>query len=164
MPFIDELYGDEASKVSCFNRQTYTVFLISTTSQLSVRRFEEAKDEHLDMIIPTGYHKFLQKYRIRSKVLLGKYNCNNKSEFRLLLGADYWSKPLTNKVYFNSEVVEVNALNNPNLVHVVTRDSLMAEADAVIVTASLGVLKSESIKFVPELTKEHLIAIRRIGK
>jgi monoamine oxidase len=48
-------------------------------------------------------------------------------------------------------------------VTVVCEDGSSIEADAVVVTSSLGVLKSSMVQFEPELPPEKTTAISRLG-
>ena len=62
--------------------------------------------------------------------------------------AYYFEKELHNKIILNSPIQHINY--EQDIIKVVSGNETY-EANAVIVTASLGVLKKEVIKFIPEL-------------
>lgn len=65
------------------------------------------------------------------------------------------------KIKFNAPVTEINYANNK--VEVKTKNGEVFMADKVLVTVSVGVLKSNSIKFVPALSAEKKEAINAVG-
>ena len=64
------------------------------------------------------------------------------------------------KIEFNSPVTEINYSGNKVLVK--TKNGDIHTADKVLVTVSIGVLKSNHISFIPDLSKEKKDAIHAI--
>lgn len=64
------------------------------------------------------------------------------------------------KIEFNSPVKEINYSGNKVLLK--TKNGEVYTADKVLVTVSIGVLKSNHIKFIPDLSKEKKEAINAI--
>ncbi len=74
--------------------------------------------------------------------------------------AYYFEKELHNKIILNSPIEHINYEQDTIKVFC---DNEIYEANAVIVTASLGVLKKEVIKFTPELPIEKKQSIKKLG-
>ena len=74
--------------------------------------------------------------------------------------AYYFEKELHNKIILNSPIDHINYEQDTIKVFC---GSEIYEANAVIVTASLGVLKKEVIKFTPELPIEKKQSIKKLG-
>ena len=74
--------------------------------------------------------------------------------------AYYFEKELHNKIILNSPIEHINYEQDTIKVFC---GSEIYEANAVIVTASLGVLKKEVIKFTPELPIEKKQSIKKLG-
>ena len=72
-----------------------------------------------------------------------------------------FAKEVQHKIKFNSPVTEVNYSNDK--VEVKTKNGEAYMADKVLVTVSIGVLKSNSIKFIPDLSGEKKEAINAVG-
>jgi len=72
--------------------------------------------------------------------------------------AHYLAKGL--KIQLNQQVSKINFSDNPIRVH---HNGQVSEADYVIVTVPLGVLKQKSIQFLPLLPNKKLEAINNIG-
>ncbi len=64
------------------------------------------------------------------------------------------------KIEFNSPVTEINYSDDK--VQVKTKDGTIHTADKVLVTVSIGVLKSNHITFIPDLSKERKDAINAV--
>ena len=67
---------------------------------------------------------------------------------------------MKDKIEFNSPVTQINY--SEEQVDVVTKSGQMYKADKVLVTASIGILKSEYINFIPDLSKEKQDAMESI--
>ena len=65
------------------------------------------------------------------------------------------------KIEFNSPVTQIDY--SKDKVDVVTKSGQVYKADKVLVTASIGILKSEYINFIPHLSKEKQDAIESIN-
>jgi len=65
------------------------------------------------------------------------------------------------EIIYNQEVTEVNYCEGN--VKVITKSGEKYEADHIIVTVSLGILKAKLIKFTPELPKRKQQAIEKLG-
>ena len=65
---------------------------------------------------------------------------------------DNFAQEVKHRILFNSSVTEINYEGEQ--VEVKTRDGMTHKADRVLLTVSLGVLKSEAITFVPELSRQ----------
>jgi len=74
--------------------------------------------------------------------------------------AYYFEKELHNKIILNSPIEHINY--EQDIIKVIS-GSEKYEANAVIVTASLGALKKEVIKFTPELPIEKKQSIKKLG-
>ena len=74
--------------------------------------------------------------------------------------AYYFEKELHNKIILNSPIEHINY--EQDTIKVIS-DNEKYEANAVIVTASLGALKKEVIKFTPELPIEKKQSIKKLG-
>ncbi|MFT6204616.1 MAG: monoamine oxidase [Spirosomataceae bacterium] len=70
------------------------------------------------------------------------------------------AKTVKNKIQFNSPVISIDYSNNKVFVKTVTGETY--EADRVLVTVSIGVLKSNMISFTPEMNDEKKKAIESI--
>ena len=73
---------------------------------------------------------------------------------------DYLAKDVTD---IRLEQVVTKITYHEKLIEVSTRDGEIYQADFVLVTVPLGVLKSKQIKFIPQLPRWKLYAIDRIG-
>ena len=74
--------------------------------------------------------------------------------------AYYFEKELHNKIILNSPIEHINY--EQDTIKVISGNEKY-EANAVIVTASLGALKKEVIKFTPELPTEKKQSIKKLG-
>jgi len=70
------------------------------------------------------------------------------------------AKTVLYKIRYNSPVVSIDYTNNK--VSVKTTDGTTYEADRVLVTVPIGILKSETISFIPEFSQERRDAIEKI--
>ena len=71
-----------------------------------------------------------------------------------------FAEEVKHKIEFNSPVTQINY--SKDKVDVVTKSGQIFKADKVLVTASLGILKSEYIHFIPDLSKEKKDAIESL--
>ena len=72
-----------------------------------------------------------------------------------------FAKKVKHKIKFNSPVREINYEGKK--VQITTSSGEVYVADKVLVTVSIGVLKNNLIKFIPELNDEKMKAINSIG-
>ncbi|MFT5260396.1 MAG: monoamine oxidase [Gammaproteobacteria bacterium] len=72
-----------------------------------------------------------------------------------------WWDDIIDNIQFNSPVVEIDT--QTNVAVITTQDQTQYQAKKVIVTASIGVLQSETIKFNPKLPVETVDAYNSIG-
>ncbi len=70
------------------------------------------------------------------------------------------AKTVKHKIKFNAPVTEINYTGNPIIVK--TENGDRYEADRVMVTVSIGVLKSNLIHFIPEMSEKKKEAIESI--
>ena len=93
-----------------------------------------------------------------------RYNFMPESKFKNTTWYDFVSENIANSVLqniqYNSPVVSIDYTNNK--VSVKTTDGTTYEADRVLVTVPIGILKSETISFKPELCQERRDAIKEI--
>lgn len=89
------------------------------------------------------------------------YNFMPESKFKMSTWYDFVDEHLArlvkHKIKYNSPVTEINYSDKK--VIIATKNGDIYEADKVLVTVSVGVLKSELINFVPELQMEKKNAI-----
>jgi polyamine oxidase len=71
-----------------------------------------------------------------------------------------FAEEVKDKIEFNSPVTQIDY--SKDKVDVVTKSGQIYKADKVLVTASIGVLKSEYINFIPDLGKEKQDAIESL--
>ncbi len=92
------------------------------------------------------------------------YNFLPESKFKNSTWYDFVNeniaKTVKHKIKFNAPVTEINYTDNTVIVKTENGDSY--EADKVIVTVSIGVLKSKKINFIPEMGEKKKKAIESI--
>ena len=93
-----------------------------------------------------------------------RYNFLPESKFKNTTWYDFVNeniaKTVLYKICYNSPVVSIDYTNNK--VSVKTTDGTTYEADRVLVTVPIGILKSETISFIPEFSQERRDAIEKI--
>ena len=93
-----------------------------------------------------------------------RYNFLPESKFKNTTWYDFVNeniaKTVLQNIHYNSPVVSIDYSNNK--VSVITTDGTTYEADRILVTAPIGVLKSEKISFIPEIKQERKDAIDEI--
>ena len=72
-----------------------------------------------------------------------------------------FAEEVKDKIEFNSPVTQIDY--SKDKVDVVTKSGQVYKADKVLVTASIGILKSEYINFIPHLSKEKQDAMESIN-
>ncbi len=95
------------------------------------------------------------------------YRILRESKFKNSTWYDYIDKNIAqtvkHKIKYNSPVTEINYSNYSNeCILVKTENGRTYEADKVLVSVSIGVLKSNLIKFIPELNLEKKKAIDEV--
>jgi len=92
------------------------------------------------------------------------YNFLPESKFKSSTWYDFVNeniaKTVKHKIQFNSPVTSVNYSGNKVIVK--TKNGEAYEADRVIVTVSIGILKSNKITFIPKINKERKKAVESI--
>jgi len=92
------------------------------------------------------------------------YNFMPESKFKNSTWYDFVKKNIAksvkHKIQFNSPVIAIDY--SANSVIVITKSGNTYEADRVLVTVSIGVLKSNGITFTPEMNEERKKAIEAI--
>jgi len=71
-----------------------------------------------------------------------------------------FAKEVKHKIKFNAPVTEINYSENQVLI--TTKNGEVHKADRVLLTVSIGVLKSNNINFIPQLSKEKIKAIESV--
>ena len=93
-----------------------------------------------------------------------RYNFLPESKFKNTTWYDFVNeniaKTVLQNIHYNSPVVSIDYSNNK--VSVITTDGTTYEADRILVTVPIGVLKSEKISFKPEIKQERKDAIDEI--
>ena len=93
-----------------------------------------------------------------------RYNFLPESKFKNTTWYDFVNeniaKTVLQNIHYNSPVVSIDYSNNK--VSVITTDGTTYEADRILVTVPIGVLKSEKISFLPEIKQERKDAIDEI--
>jgi len=93
-----------------------------------------------------------------------RYNFMPESKFKNSTWYDFVNENIAatvkHKIEFNSPVTEINYLDDK--VQVKTKNGEIHTADKVLVTVSIGVLKSNYITFTPDLSEEKKEAINSI--
>ena len=92
------------------------------------------------------------------------YNFLPESKFKTSTWYDFVNeniaKTVKHKIQYNSPVNSIDYSSNNVIVK--TKSGKTFEADRIIVTVSIGVLKSNLITFIPEMNKENIKAIESI--
>ena len=92
------------------------------------------------------------------------YNFLPESKFKTSTWYDFVNeniaKTVKNKIKYNSPVHAIDYSGNNVIVK--TKNGKTYEADRILVTVSIGVLKSNAITFIPEMNKENRKAIESI--
>ena len=106
-----------------------------------------------------------EKYKVNSKSLNKfAYSFMPESKFKYSTWYDFVNKNIAqavkHKIKYNSPVTEINYSDQRVIIK--TENGKNYEADKVLVTASIGVLKSNLIKFVPEMNLEKKKAIEEL--
>jgi len=106
-----------------------------------------------------------QKYEKNSQALNNfMYNFMPESKFKNSTWYDFVNENIAatvkHKIQFNSPVTAINYSDDK--VQVKTKNGEIHTADKVLVTVSIGVLKSNHIKFIPEMSKERKEVINSI--
>lgn len=93
------------------------------------------------------------------------YNFMPESKFKNSTWYDFVNdniaKDVTQNIVYNSVVKSID-YSGENVVVITTSDGKTYEADKVLITVSIGVLKSNNISFIPELNSEKKKAIESI--
>lgn len=87
-----------------------------------------------------------------------EYKFKNSTWYRFI--DENFAKEVKHKIKFNSPVTDINYSGDK--VQVKTKNGEMYTADKILVTVSIGVLKSNNINFVPDLNKKKKDAIASI--
>ena len=134
-------------------------------NRLKGKEGDQVDEELLPYRIETAYQWDGTNYeKISKKRLDLSSNFFPESKFKSSTWYDFvdknFAQEVKNKIVFNSPVTEINYSQNKVLIK--TKDGGIHSADKVLVTVSIGVLKSNYINFIPELEDKRKEAINRV--
>lgn len=135
-------------------------------NRLKGKEGDEVEEELIPYHLESAYNWDGKKYKEVSKVVrnrmfkfMPEYKFKNSTWYDFV--DENFAKEVKHKIIFNNPVTEINYLSDK--VQVKTQNGTMYIADKVLVTVSIGVLKSNYIKFEPALNEEKQEAIESIG-
>lgn len=134
-------------------------------NKLKGKKGEKIDEEIIPYHLEESYDWDGKKLREVSKIWLDLfYHFIPESKFKNSTWYDYVNdniaKDVRHKIKFNAVVSEVDYSQN-NVVVKTTNDSIYT-ADRVLITVSLGVLKSGKIKFIPKMNQDKRKAIEAV--
>ena len=134
-------------------------------NKLKGKEGDEVDEELVPYHLEEAYNWDGKNYEEVSQSELDKsFNFMPESKFKNSTWYDFvdenLAKDVKHKIRFNSPVTEINYQGNQVLVK--TKNGKVYKADKVLVTVSMGVLKSNMINFVPEFSQEKKKAIESI--
>ncbi len=116
-------------------------------------------------------HRLRVDFETEYGTSLSKLSVFQYDEDKGFSGGDFWVQPSYRilidtlakglKIVPNSPVTRIEQVSN--YTRVITQNNTVYESDVVVVTASLGVLKSNIMMFSPELSPEKKSAIQKLG-
>ena len=126
---------------------------------------DQIDEELIPYLLKDTYNWDGKEYKKNTQALNNfVYNFMPESKFKNSTWYDFVdeniAKEVKHKIEFNSPVTEINY--DADKVLVKTKNGTVHSADKVLVTVSIGVLKSNHIKFTPDLSKEKKEAINSI--
>ena len=135
-------------------------------NRLKGKKEDIVDEELIPYHLESGYRWDGKKIEVVSKKEMDqRFDFFPEYKFKRSTWYDYvnenFAKEVQHKIKFNSPVTEVNYSNDK--VEVKTKNGEAYMADKVLVTVSIGVLKSNSIKFIPDLSGEKKEAINAVG-
>ncbi|MFK7946440.1 MAG: NAD(P)/FAD-dependent oxidoreductase [Saprospiraceae bacterium] len=135
-------------------------------NRLKGKEGDEVDEELIPYHLEKAYSWNGKKYKEISKVqrnamfkFMPEYKFKNSTWYDFI--DKNFAQEVKHKIIFNAPVTEINYSNDK--VQVKTQNGTMYIADKVLVTVSIGVLKSNYIKFEPALNEEKQEAIESIG-
>ena len=135
-------------------------------NRLKGKEGDEVDEELIPYHLDEAYSWNGKKYKEVSKAernrmfkFMPEYKFKNSTWYDFV--DENFAKEVKHKIIFNAPVTEINYSSDK--VQVKTQDGTMYIADKVLVTVSIGVLKSNYIKFEPALNEEKQEAIESIG-
>ena len=135
-------------------------------NRLKGKKGDEVEEELMPYHLETAYNWDGTKYKEVSKAARdGAFKFMPEYKFKNSTWYDFvdenFAKEVKHKIKFNSPVTAINYSGDK--VQVTTKNGETLTADKVLVTVSIGVLKSNYIKFEPALNEEKQKAISAIG-
>ena len=122
---------------------------------------EEIIPYHLEETYTWDGKKYKEVSQFQNNLI---YNFMPESKFKNSTWYDYVDenivKEVKHKIKFNSAVTEINYSGNQAIVK--TKNGEIYKADKVLVTVSIGVLKSNQIIFTPDLSEKRKEAINAV--
>lgn len=135
-------------------------------NRLKGKKGDEVDEELIPYHLETAYNWDGSKYKEVSKVerdamfkFMPEYKFKNSTWYDFV--DKNFAEAVKHKIKFNSPVTTINYSGDK--VEVKTKNGEIITADKVLVTVSIGVLKSNYIKFEPALNEEKQEAIASIG-
>lgn len=135
---------------------------------LKGKKGEEIDEEIVPYKLENSAYWDGEKYKVSPKWQNNfMFNILPEYKFKNSTWYDYIDKNIAqtvkHKIKYDSPVTEINYLNYSNeCILVKTENGKTYEADKVLVSVSIGVLKSNLIKFIPELNLEKKKAIEEV--
>ncbi len=135
-------------------------------NRLKGKKGDETDEELIPYQLENAYSWDGKKYEeISKKEIDLRFDFFPEYKFKRTTWYDYvdqnFAQEVKHKIKFNAPVTEVNYAKDK--VEVTTKNGEVHTADKLLVTVSVGVLKSNSIQFVPDLSVEKKEAINAVG-
>ena len=134
-------------------------------NRLKGKKGDEVDEELIPYRLEKAYNWDGENYKaVSKKELDSSFDFFPESKFKRSTWYDYVdeniAQEVAHKIKFNAPVTTINYSDNKVIIK--TKDGNTHIADKVLVTVSIGVLKSGSIKFIPDLSDERKEAINRV--
>ncbi len=134
-------------------------------NRLKGKKGDEVEEELIPYRLEKAYNWDGKNYKeVSKKKLDSNFDFFPESKFKNSTWYDFVNKNLAkevkHKIIFNAPVTSINYSDDK--VIVTTKDGKIHIADKVLVTVSIGILKSEAIKFIPDLGNKKKKAINRV--
>lgn len=134
-------------------------------NRLKGKKGDDVDEELVPYRLEKAYNWDGKNYKeVSKKKLDSNFDFFPESKFKNSTWYDFVNKNLAkevkHKIIFNAPVTSINYSDDK--VIVTTKDGKIHIADKVLVTVSIGILKSEAIKFIPDLGNKKKKAINRV--
>ena len=134
-------------------------------NRLKGKKGDEVDEELIPYRLERAYNWDGENYKeISKKELDSSFDFFPESKFKHSTWYDFldenFAKEVQHKIKFNAPVTEINYSDDKVIVK--TKDGKVHTADKVLVTVSIGVLKSKAIKFIPDLNDKKKKAINKV--